>query len=229
MMRRMISSAATRGRLTAVLGVGLIGIIIGIFINRAETEDAGAAALFLENFGLRIFVPLVGVVVSTAVLGNMLEERNLVYFWLRPLARWKIAVAAWMAAIVVLLPLVLVPLGVLAAIVGDMTDVRAMLIASAVGAIAYSGLFTMLGSVTQKALIIGLGYILVWEGIIAGFSRTAGSLAITTYTRSALMRITDVALLDRPAQWMTIVLVAAGIAVASIALTTGRLTTMDVD
>ncbi|NNC81411.1 MAG: hypothetical protein HKN94_14805 [Acidimicrobiales bacterium] len=229
MMRRIIRSVATRGRLIAMSLVGLIGILIGVAINRSDPGSDFVPAEFLDGFGLIIFVPLVALVISTATIGDMLEERNLVYYWLRPIGRWKITLAAWLGAIVVLLPLVLIPMGVLGAIIGTGDDVAGILVGSLIGIVAYSAVFTMLGAFTQRALVVGLVYILLWEGVIAGFSRTAGWFALRTYTRSALANVADVALLDQPPQTTSIVLVTIAVALAAGLITTWRLNTMDVD
>jgi len=229
MMRRIVRSVATRGRLIAMSLVGLIGILIGIAIDQSDPGSDFIPAEFLDGFGLIIFVPLVALVISTATIGNMLEEQNLVYFWLRPIGRWKIIAAAWLAAIFVLLPLVLIPMGVLGAIIGSGDDVAGILASSVVGIVVYSAVFTMLGAFTQRALVIGLVYILLWEGVIAGFSRTAGWFALRTYTRSALANVAEVDLLNQPPQTFTITLVTLGVALVAGAITTWRLNTMDVD
>jgi len=229
MMRRIIRSVATRGRLIAMSLVGALGILIGVAINRSDPGPDFVPAEFLDGFGLIIFVPLVALVISTATIGDMLEERNLVYYWLRPIGRWKITLAAWLGAIVVLLPLILIPMGVLGAIVGSGDDAAGILVGSVVGVVAYSAVFTMLGAFTQRALVVGLVYILLWEGVIAGFSRTAGWFALRTYTRSALANVADVPLLDQPPQTTSIVLVTIAVALVAGLITTWRLNTMDVD
>ena len=229
MTKRMVRSIATPGRVVAMSLVGLVGIIIGVVVERSD-PGAEFAVDFLSRFGLLIYVPLVVLVITSATLGTLVEEKTLVYFWLRPIGRWQITVAAFLAGLVVLLPLILVPLGVLAAVVGDANDVWGTLVASLVGIAGYASLFTFLGLVTQRALAWGLGYILVWEGFAAGLSRSAGWLALRTYTTSALSRIADSAgPISNPATSTTIAIVTIGVVIAGALLTTWRLNAADVD
>lgn len=229
MTNRMLRAVASPGRLIAMSIVGIIGIVIGAVVERSDPGPSFAVD-FLSNFGLLIFVPLVVLVISTATLGSLVEEKTLLYFWLRPIGRWQIAVAGLLAGLIVLLPLILIPMGVLATVVGDSTDVTGMLVASTVGIAGYLSLFTLLGLVTQRGLAWGLGYILVWEGFIAGLSRSAGWLAFRTYTTSALSRITDsVGPISDPASGATIVTVTVGVVIVGALLTIWRLNVADVD
>lgn len=230
MMRRMIRSVATRGRLISMGAVGVIGVVIGIIVDRSDPGSDFVPAELLSGFGLWVYVPLVVLVITTATLGTLIEEQTLVYFWLRPIGRWKVALAAFLSGAAVALPLVLAPMIALAAIVGDSDDVRGIAVASIVGLVGYGSVFTMLGLFTKRALAWGLIYIVLWEGFVAGLSRGAGWLALRTYATSTLSRVADVPeLLDRPVSASTTSIVTAAIAVGCFAITTFRLRTMDVD
>ncbi len=230
MMGRMVRSVSTKGRVLAMLAVGAVGIVIGIFLDRADEITAEGRVDFLSNFGLTVFVPVVVVVFATATIGNLIEEKTLVYFWMRPVGRWQIALAGFLSSMLVLLPLVLVPMGILAAIVGDSNDLTGLLLASAVGVFAYGSIFTFLGLLTPRALVWGLAYVLVWEGFVAGLSRTAGWLAIRTHTTSVLARVSEsLELIDRPTEQTTVFLITGAVVAAAFLLTTLRLTRMTVD
>jgi ABC-2 type transport system permease protein len=229
MTRRIVRSVATKGRLSAIAAAGIFGIIIGFIVDRSDPGADFEPAEFLGRFGLTIFVPIVALVVASATLGTLVEEQTLIYFWLRPIGRWQLALAGFLASFAVLLPTVLIPMGILGAVVGDGSDVAGILVASAVGVVGYGSVFTMLGLFTQRALLWGLVYVLVWEGFIAGLSRGAGWLALSTYSWSALAQRADADIIDNPVQLSTTIIVSAAIAVATFAITTWRLTRMTVD
>lgn len=230
MMRRMIRSVATRGRLAAMTFVGIVGVVIGIAVDRSDPAADFVPAQLLADFGLLLFVPLVVLVVTSATLGTLTEEKTLVYFWLRPIGRWQIALAAFMSGLVVSIPLILAPMIALAAIVGDGGDILGITVASLVAALGYSAVFTMLGLFTKRALAWGLAYILVWEGFVAGLSRTAGWLALRTYAESTLSRVADVPeLIDDRVSGLTIGIVTVAVALGCFMITTLRLNRMDVD
>lgn len=229
MTRLMIGSVATRGRLIAMGLLGLVGVVIAIAVSTADDLEDSIAAELLSSFGLTLFVPIVVLVVASATLGSLVEDDTLVYLWLRPIGRWQVVAAAFLGSLIVLLPLVLIPLLAMALILGDGGDLAGITVASLVGVVGYGSVFTLLGLLTQRALAWGLIYILVWEGFVAGLSRTAGWLAIRTYTRSALAQISDVInVVDDPVATATTIIVAIAIAGVSFALTTGRLRTMTV-
>lgn len=226
----LIRSVATRGRLIAMGVLGLIGILIGVIIRRSDVSDEFVPAELISNFGLNLLVPVVALVVASATLGNLIENRTMVYLWLRPIARWRIVASAVLAGLAVVTPLVVVPLAALAAVVGDSADITGAIVASLLGAVGYVAVFTGLGLVTQRALAFGLVYILVWEGFIAGLSRSAARFALSTYTSSALSQISDAAeLIDQPYAVSTTVIVMVCVLLVSGGLTSWRLATQDVD
>lgn len=233
MMKRIIPAIATRGRILTMLAFGVVPVILGFFINRAQRDTVDnrnfEPAELLAGFSLLIFVPLVALVFAAAALGTLREERTLVYFWLRPIGRWQVTAAALLSAWVVLVPLVAIPTGVFAAVVGDGNDVVGVLAASFVGVIAYGAVFMVLGLITERSLVWGLVYVLVWEGFIGGLSNTAGRFSIRNYTRSLLSRITDSSLLDNPESVGTVIVVTVGIAIACAGISTFMLNRMDID
>lgn len=226
----LIRTVATRGRMIAMGALGLIGVAIGVMIRRSDIPADFVPAEMIADFGLTLLVPVVALVVASATLGNLVENRTLVYLWLRPLASWQIVVSALIAGLVIVLPLLVFPLAALAAIVGDSADVGATVVAAILGSIGYVSVFTLLGLLSQRALAFGLVYILIWEGFVAGLSRTAGQYALRTYTSSALAQISDATeLIDRPYQVATTVLVMIGVSIAACGITSWRLSTQDVD
>ena len=228
MTQRMIPAVATRGRLLSMAAVGIFGIAVGIILQRSDTslDDMNE---YIAGFGFAIFVPLVALVIATATLGTLIEEKTLVYFWLRPIGRWKISAAAMLAGLIVLVPLILVPMGVIGAVAGEAPSIIGALAGAGVGLVAYLSVFTMLGLFTQRALIWGLVYVLVWEGLVAGFSQGARRLAIRTYARGAMSRISDTEVISDPPTSAVIIIVTVAVALVCFAVTTWRLNSMTVD
>jgi ABC-2 type transport system permease protein len=107
--------------------------------------------------------------------------------------RWPVVVGAWAAAVTVSLPLTVVPLGVAAVLVdGGGALVGATLLAAVVGVLAYAALFVLLGLMVRNAIVWGLGYVLIWEGIVAAFGNIPARLSVRGYTRSIITARTDV-------------------------------------
>lgn len=185
--RLILRSIATTGRIASLGALGALGIIVGSALG-ADTAREGAQ--FVGLFGLSVVVPLTTLVFATAALGDIIDDGTMVYLWLRPVARFRIVGAAAAATLTVVVPLVLVPLVIAAALTGSGRDVVIGAALSAVfGLVAYTGLFVMLGVRVRRSLIWGLLYVFIWEGFVANAGETASRLAVRSYTRSILSDI----------------------------------------
>lgn len=230
MVPMLIRSVATRGRLIAMGLLGAIGVLIALAVRQADPTFEELAPLLISQFGLVLLVPVVALVVSSATLGQLVENRTLVYLWLRPVAAWKIAAAAIVAGLVVVIPVVVTPVAVIGAVLGDSSDVIGAAVAAGLGGTGYVAIFTALGLMTQRALAFGLAYILVWEGFIAGLSRSAARFALRTHTSSVLAQLADVPdLIIDPYRVFTVVVVTIGVLLGGFLVTSWRLGAMEID
>ncbi len=227
----VVRQLLTRGRVAALLLVGAVVTAVSAAVGLADASDdpVETGVRLVADLGFTTLVPIVALVFASAALGDMREDGTLVYLWLRPIDRWPIVVGAWLAATTVSAPIVLVPLTVSAAVVdGGNALVGATVVAGLVGVVVYSALFVLAGLLVKNAIVWGLGYILIWEGIVAAFGSFAAKLAVRGYTRSIITAITDVDL-DLGDQSLgagiAVPLVAAALA---LALATLRLRDMDI-
>lgn len=190
----ILRSQATRARLALLAALGVVAILIGIAIGSSDSADK-AGTDFVNNFGLALVVPVTTLVFASAALGDFIDDGTMVYLWLRPVARWKLALAAAASSFTVVLPLVLLPLLIAAAATGKGSDLVAGTAASTtLGVAAYTGIFVMLGVRVRRSLLWGLLYIFIWEGFVANAGDTASRLAIRAYTRSVLADATGFSL-----------------------------------
>jgi len=228
----VLRQLVTRARIAALLLVGAataaIAVAVGASDDRRDPLETGVQLISSLHFTL--LVPIIALVFATAALGDMREDGTLVYLWLRPMDRWPIVVGAWLASITLSLPLTIVPLVISSvAVDGGNNLVTATVLAGVVGVIAYSALFVLLGLMLKNSIVWGLGYVMIWEGLIAAFGSFAAKLAIRGYTRSILTSITDVDL-DLGDLSLTVgVVVPVFVAAAALVLAGARLRAMDVD
>ncbi len=106
--------------------------------------------------------------------------------------------------------------------------IGATILAAFIGVLAYSAVFVLLGLVVKNAIVWGLGYVLIWEGIVAAFGTFAARLAIRGYTRSIITARTgiDLDLGDlSTAAGVTVPLLVTAVALVS---STARLRRLDV-
>lgn len=229
--RLVVRQLVTRGRLLGLTLVGAIIVIIAAAVGASEADgdELERGVRLVSDLGFTALVPIVALVFAAASLGDMREDGTLVYLWLRPMDRWPVAAGAWAAAVTVSLPLTLVPLLVSAVLVdAGGALVGATLLAGFVGTIVYSALFVLAGLLVKNAIVWGLAYVLLWEGLVAGFGSFAARLAMRGYTRSIITSRTGVDLDLGDLSLAAGVAVPLAVAVAAIALSSVRLQSMDV-
>lgn len=188
-----IARASERGllgrrRTVLIVLFAAIPVVIAVVLRAgAPTTDAvRLTAGLLDNLVVRTVLPLVALVLGTAVLGSDLEDGTAVYVLARPIERWRIVVANYLVAgllTVGLMALVTFAAGMISGGGrGAEQLVLAYTAAVAVGGILYVGVFLALSIVTGRALIVGLGYVLIWEGLLAGLLEGTQLLSIRQYT-----------------------------------------------
>lgn len=229
--RVVLAQLVTRGRLAALVLVGAVVAAVAAAVGVSDEIDdpLEAAVRVIADLGFTALVPIVALVFATAALGDLRDDGTLVYLWLRPMDRWPVVAGAWAAAVTVGLPLTVVPLGVAAVLVdGGGALVGATVLASVVGVVAYSALFLLAGLLVRNAIVWGLGYVLVWEGIVAGYGNIPARMSVRGYTRSIITSRTGVDLDLGDLSLAPSVIVPLVAAAVALLLAARRLRSMDI-
>lgn len=219
-------SQLTKGRVFSLLVLAGMAILIAAAIaNSGRGGSPQRAARVVSDFGLLLFLPVGTLVFASSTFSDLNDDGTLVYLWQRPVPRWKLAVAAYAAALTNTLPVIVLPLVAAAAIAQGGADlVVATAVSVTLGVIAYCAIFTALGLRLKRALVWGLLYIFIWEGFVAFGSETAARFAIRAYTQSLLtsnvgsIRL-PLGFIEAPWTWLMPIVAA----VLAVAYTTRRL------
>ncbi len=233
--RLLVRQLLSKGRVAALLGVGAVVSLVVALVSRTVRDDEPVESALelgtelMANLGFTIVVPIVALVFASAAFGDLREDSTLVYLWLRPIDRWPMVVGAWLASVTVSLPLTLVPLTAAAFIANVGSElVWATILACAVGSLAYSAVFMLLGLLLKNSVVWGIGYILIWEGLVAGLGSVSERLAIRGYTRSIMAEQTGVDLYLGNLSSTAAVVVLTLVVLVAFVLSTLRLRSMDV-
>ncbi len=239
--RVLIRQIVSVGRLVALGALGAIMILVGWIVgNSSRRGDDSSAQIILDGasyadgFGLIVIVPIVSLVFAAASLGDARDDGTLVYLWLRPMGRAPLAAAAALASATVSLPLCVVPTvlgGWLATdfVAGSGSVALGALVAAALGTVAYSCLFVLFGLLFRKAVLWGIAYVLLWEGLGVGLGDFAERLSLRGYTRSLLGQIADLDLGFTTYEVVSAVIVLATVGAASLTFSAVRLRHINVD
>lgn len=217
-----------RGRTAVMLALGALVVILAALATLASNLSARGELGVINASGLTLLVPVGSLLVATGALGEMRDSGTLSYLWLRPVGRARMAVVAYAAVLARALPLTVVPLGMAGLIVGGPQLAAAGLLAAVFGTAAYTAVFLLLGLLTRRAVLIGLVYVALWEGVVAGLGTGPARVAIRTYVRSVLDGAGGVRPRDAEVSTLTGVIVLLAVTAVAVALTTRRLRRLDV-
>lgn len=226
----LFGSMMTKGRLITLAVLGVVPVLLGLALRGADGRELDRAYTgIVESYGLGLLVPVVSLVFASAAFGDLVDDRTLVYLWLKPMPRWQLVLAALASTLLVALPLSVVPVALGVSISGaGVSLVRGAVAGTALGVVAYSTLFLGLGLKVQRALVWGLAYVLIWEGAVARAARGAARLSVNVHVRTVVTRIADYDLPKNASAMTTAVAVPLVIAVVAFALTVWWLNRTDV-
>lgn len=170
--------------------LAFIPISITLLFRYATDEGSDRLPEFvagtLEAFVVAIGLPLTALILGAAALGQEIEDGTAFYLLGKPIARWQIVaaklLAAWLATSAFVAVAVVGTGAPLLGADGEDGLVVAFLAATVVGALAYTALFVALSIRFNHALVIGLTYVFVWEGLISGYIEGVRFFSLRAYT-----------------------------------------------
>ncbi len=223
--RLVLRHQITKGRLVLFAVIGAVSVTLGWVIGRSSGDRTQDATDFVSLFGLGLVVPVVALVLGSAALGNWVEDETLVYVWLRPVKRWTIAVAATLAAATVAIPVIVVSMGVLAALAsgGEAGVITGTVVGTALGGLAYVAIFVTAGLLIRRALLWGLVYVFIWEFFVARAGAGAARLSINSYASSILAQLSGIEIRLADRGLVTSYVVLAAVTTVGLLATTWRL------
>lgn len=225
----MLRLQFNRTRVLALGALGAAGILVGVLMGLADNVTISNRINFVNGFGLAVVLPVTTLVFASATFGDLVEDQTLVYLWLRDMPRWRLAASAMLSTLTIVIPLVALPL--VATTIAAQLDADAILgsiIATVVGALAYTGAFTALGLRTKRSLIWGLLYIFIWEQFVARAAHGVRRFALSAYTRSVLSKISGVSITNADISSVFAVVIPIVVSIAAFAYVANRLHRHDV-
>jgi len=218
------------GRRRTVLLVLLAGLPVLVALLIRVTGGRPDADRVLDTLVVRFVMALVALIVGTAVIGSEIDDGTAVFLMVKPIARWRIAlskaiVAAGLTAVLVVPAVVLT--GILLGRGDMMTVTSGFAVACLVGGSAYAVAFLALSVFTSRAFLVGLAYVLIWEGVLAGLLEGTKFLSIRQATLG-LAAALGVDLDGEPLAPAISILVLAVVLVGGFLLTSWRLARFEI-
>ena len=230
-----ITARGLLGRRRTILLVLLAGVpVIVAVLARMGGGRLDDALVAIMELGVRTVLPLTALVFGTSALGAELEDGTAVFVLAKPVPRWLIAaaktfVAGLLAAGLTVGSTLLTGLLIGGLAASTLATTFAFGVAVALAGFAYAALFVALSIVTGRALIVGLIYTLVWEGILAGILEGTRLFSVREATLSVAEALAPVgAGIDGDVDTGTGLALLAIVVVVGLLLTTNRLSSYEV-
>ena len=193
LLRTFRTRRALIAALLAAMPVGLAGVVAVV----APLEGGAPRELLLSIFWfflVQTIVPLVALVMGSAVIAEEIEDRTITYLFTRPIPRSAILFGRWAA---VALPMLVLLVGAADLVVRLLSGAGKealpegfhgrMLVTVLLGGAVYSAVFAAAGALFKRPILVGLGYTFVFEGFLGNLPGANQKATILFYLRSYLM------------------------------------------
>lgn len=174
-----------------VLVIGLTLIAHGV---RPDAADQWGPVI-VDGLGLGVMLPVTALIVGTAVLGAEIEDGTILHILAKPLPRRQIILAKFAVSAAVIGTVSAVPMFVAGLVAQSARFGLAVAVGCFVAALAYSAVFLVLSLLTRRPVLIGLGYVLLWEGLLGNLLASTRVLSIHQYALTVAARIAPTSLL----------------------------------
>ncbi len=166
----------------------LIALLFASLAKSTGEQRVDGFAGILEVLCLNLILPIVAVLFGTAAFGAEIEDGTIVYLLAKPVARWSVAAGKLLAtvgltavlaagSVLIASVIVLLPLGE-----RGLQTAEVYTAATVTGSICYAALFMALSLFTRRALLIGFGYVMVWEAMLSNLLPGIANLSIRQYS-----------------------------------------------
>lgn len=184
----LLTARTLLGRRRAAVLVLLPAALLGtaVIVRLVAGVDLTVGNHVLAVFALSTVVPLLGLIAGTGAIGPEIDDGSIVYLLTKPLNRMVIAVTKYAVATGTMLVFATVPTLVAGLVLlgGSENLAIGYAAASLVAGLAYGALFLALAVASRNAVVLGLGYALVWESLIGSYVPGAKALSVQQWARA---------------------------------------------
>jgi ABC-2 type transport system permease protein len=157
-----------------LIGLALIGRASG-----ATPEEWGEP--IIVGLGFTAVLPVIALIVGTGVLGSEIDDGTITHILAKPLARWRIVVPKLLVSIAVTAATAAVPFYIVGVLASGPRLGLGLVVGSTVGAILYSTIFVALSLISRRPVLLGLVYVIVWEGLLSNLVSGTRVLSVQQY------------------------------------------------
>jgi ABC-2 type transport system permease protein len=191
-VRLALQALLGRRRFWLLLLLPVVLIALAVVVRLLTGGDGGYEEVVV-GLGLGLVLPLVALLATSSALGPEMDDGSIVYLLAKPVSRHVIAVSKYAVALVATLAFGAAPVPI-AGLILDAEHPGASLAwfaGAALASAAYCGLFLAVSTLTRHAVIVGLLFVLVWEGLLGNLMDGIRWLSIGNWARSFADHLSD--------------------------------------
>ncbi len=170
--------------LVGLLALAPVGVAAILVVGGGLGTTAQITRQVYDSLVMTTIVPLVALILGTTAIGAEIDDGTVVHILAKPVGRSWIMLAKMLvagAAGVALCGTSVLVAGFLLLRLDAPGLLLGMLAGVVLAVIAYTAVFVTLSVWTSRALIAGLAYVLLWEGIVSTFFSGTRLLSIREY------------------------------------------------
>jgi ABC-2 type transport system permease protein len=131
--------------------------------------------------GFTTLLPIVALIVGTGVLGAEIDDGTITHILSKPIPRWRIVLPKLLVSIAVTAVTAAVPFYIVGALASGPKLGLGLVVGSTVGAVLYSTIFVALSLISRRPVLLGLVYVIVWEGLLSNLVSGTRVLSVQQY------------------------------------------------
>jgi ABC-2 type transport system permease protein len=186
-----------RRRSLGVVLLATVPVVVALIL--AVGGGLGAAeSMALDVFAtltLGLAIPLVALILGTGALGTQIDDGTIVYVLVKPVPRRTVILAATLVAAPATAALAAAATSVSGILVlgTAASDLQlAMVLGAVLASLLYATVFVTLSVFTGRALVFGLGYVLIWEGLATSLLPGTRLLSIREYAMAVVSAVSGI-------------------------------------
>jgi ABC-2 type transport system permease protein len=193
-----ITARALLGRRRFALLLPLPVLLVGLtaLAHALEPDPTDWGGPIVAGLGFGVVLPMIALVVGTGVLGAEIDDGTIVHILATPVPRRDIVLAKLAVAAAITIGVSAVPMFLTGLIMESVRFGVGLALACAVGSIAYCAVFLALSLLTRRPVLVGLLYVLIWEGLLGNLLAGSRLVSIQQYTLTIAAKSSSSSLLE---------------------------------
>lgn len=224
-----------RRRSLAMFALAAVPILTALVFRLGDHIDPHdwTTNVLLRDIVITTILPLICLIIGSSAFGSEVEDGTAVYILAKPIPRREIILAKFAASVLVAAAFIVPATAISGLIALQGTSEQGIVIgfslAVLVGVAAYSSIFILLSVVTSRALLFGLAYVFIWEGIATSLFTGTRFLSVRHYALGIADLISSVDKEDFAAKLggAEAIILSAVVIAATLYLATRRLQTFE--